>query len=87
MLDWKIGDRVEFSGNSACPADVGTVTSVCEDGEVWATWDSDGESNHFEANNTRFTKISSAKESETEEQKAVMLLLSLGYTITKMTGL
>ena len=82
MQNWKVGDRVQYLGSAMNASDTGTVTKI-EDGEVWAKWDSDGAEMHFDPSQTNFVKESSKDVEITQEHQAVMLLLSLGYTLTK----
>lgn len=82
MQNWKVGDRVRYLGNAMNAPDTGTVKNI-EDGEVWAEWDSDGAELYFNPSEKCFVRDSSEDVEITQEQQAVMLLLSLGYTITK----
>ena len=80
-VEWKVGDRVFYEGRYV--TDIGTVTEIESEGKVWARWDSDGDRNHFDSDNEKFTKMNSEPTDESAETKAVTLLLSLGYTLKK----
>lgn len=86
---FKLGDRVYWPGGEYAGEDRGTIvcyfneifsTNDCNETFVWVEWDS----------NKRVQKISVDKIQReyqnnllTNEQEAVMLLLSLGYTVSK----
>ena len=77
MSNWEIGDRVKFTGTDWCAEDTGTVIEIAPS-HIWARWDSDGFRASFNTDDPLFIKIPA-----TPEDKAVELLLSLGYTIKK----
>ena len=81
MIDWKVGDRVMYKYKNE--VDTGTVDRIDEDGLVWARWDSDGLCASFRPSDPGFTKMNSEPTDESAETKAVVLLLSLGYTLKK----
>ncbi len=57
---YNVGDRVRYFGNEHTSPDVGTVTSIEDDGTVWARWDSDNELNYFYSFSERFENVSDA---------------------------
>lgn len=92
MQDIKDGMRVYWDGGDYLSPDSGTVLLNYKDryelpyNSVWVKWDSDGEILHAKVEDLSAESIGEATETakETEkEQEAVMLLLSLGYTVSK----
>lgn len=78
-------DRVFFNGGSFTEPDTGVVVSVegsiyTSEGEVWVKWDSDGKVLFIDEGAIR---LQPNDIKVLNEQQAVTLLLSLGYTISK----
>ena len=78
-VDWKVGDRVVYEWNGY--RDTGTVTDI-DESEVLANWDKDGFA-YFDKTSPRYSKLTPESQFTTEEEQAVRLLLSLGYTLKK----
>lgn len=87
---FKLGDRVCWDGGLLVGMDSGVIST--NNGEaffenewgwnVWVKWDSDGEHNYINVNSIQH-KHPKQNNHLTNEQEAVMLLLSLGYTVSK----
>jgi len=82
-MEFVKGDRVVFAGSEFADADTGIVTSVDGSiyksfGYVWVKWDSNGAIQYISTDDIELESVKTQ-----DEQQAVMLLLSLGYTITK----
>jgi len=89
---FKVGDRVYWEGNQYISEDYGIVVEYegnhyikNEYGvdSVWVKWDSDNDVQYCEEDKLEFSYASVG--SVSSEQEAVMLLLSLGYTLSKYT--
>lgn len=89
---FKLGDRVYCDGDGLPEGvDHGSISKV--DGEVffedecgwnvWVKWDSDEMYEHILVKLIQHEWSSRQNNLLTNEQEAVMLLLSLGYTVTK----
>lgn len=85
--EFKLGDRVywhyeDFSDYGSIVEDNGKVFFLSEEGDIRVNvkWDSDKSIASADIKN--ITKVISPVTTE-EEQKAITLLLSLGYTISK----
>lgn len=81
--EFKEGDVVELPKQDGYARDTGVVVAVDGSiynrlGNIWVKWDSDGRVLH--ANPVHLSLVGNRG---TEEQEAVMLLLSLGYTVSK----
>lgn len=83
------GVRVYWPGNSWSDPDSGTITMYDENvpdsfwsgtDSVWVRWDSDDDLAHIHLD---LISLEAERNPATNEAEAVMLLLSLGYTITK----
>lgn len=78
------GMKVYWKGTNWGGPDTGVIKigyvgrSAAGENEVWVKWDSDGEILKIDVE-----ELTAVHEQSTEEQQAVMLLLSLGYTISK----
>jgi hypothetical protein len=81
QIDWKVGDRVVY--NYRGYRDTGIVEEVDEEHKrVWATWEKDGYG-YFSSENIKYSKLTLDSQFTSEEEQAVRLLLSLGYTLKK----
>lgn len=91
---FKLGDRVHWPGDNSSyyESDSGTISThngevffECNEGgggKVWVKWDSNGAYQYISVESIQHEQ---PKQSNilTNEQEAVMLLLSLGYTVSK----
>jgi hypothetical protein len=79
-IDWKVGDRVVYDHRGY--RDTGIVKEVDDGGRVWAGWEKDGY-DFFDPEDTKYSKPTPESQFTLEEEQAVRLLLSLGYTLKK----
>lgn len=82
----KEGVKVYWGGSEWTPSDTGTIVkydgSVFHDYDnVWVEWDSDGDVLHVQYNDLEV--ITNVAINDLTEEKAVMFLLSKGYTVSK----
>lgn len=84
----KEGVRVYWSGCENNPSDTGVIVkhgnSIFNDyfeDTIWVKWDSDGDVLHVPYNELEF--LNDTVTEQLTEQKAVMFLLSKGYTVSK----
>jgi hypothetical protein len=75
-VDWKVGDRVLAVGDMQ--VNEGVVTRL-EDNKVWATWTNVEDEKFFYPEDSVYFKLADVP----NEEQAVKLLLSLGYTLKK----
>jgi hypothetical protein len=81
QIDWKVGDRVVYDHRGY--RDTGIVKEVdVDNGRVWTAWDKQGY-DFFDSEDTKFSKLTPESQFTSEEEQAVRLLLSLGYTLKK----
>jgi hypothetical protein len=79
-VDWKVGDSVVYDHRGY--RDTGVVNEIDDQGLVWVTMEKDGYS-FFDPENLRYSKLTPESQFTLEEEQAVRLLLSLGYTLKK----
>ena len=84
----KEGVKVYWGGSKSVSADTGTIVKYngnifhdCFGDSVWVQWDSDGDVLYVPYNELEV--INNAVIKELTEEKAVMFLLSKGYTVSK----
>lgn len=89
---FKLGDRVYWDGDGFTEnVDHGTISKVGEEvffedecgWNVWVKWDSNELCEHILVKSIQHERSFRQNNLLTDEQEAVMLLLSLGYTVTK----
>lgn len=75
QYQFKAGDRVKHTADG----DQGTFIQYNLDGDVIVLWDKDGET----TNDPKYLSLITIDGASNKELDAVMLLLSLGYSISK----
>jgi len=79
---FKAGDRIilcEHQGNDSGEVVEFDGSIYSNDGGIWVKWDSDGKTLYIDEESIEFEEgLTNDK-----EQEAVMLLLNLGYTVSK----
>ena len=83
-MEFKAGDRVLYGINGLCK-ESGTVVErdgsiYTKNGYIWVKWDFDGKVLNTSEDSLELEKYGPL---DMNEQEAVMLLLSLGYTVSK----
>lgn len=75
QYQFKAGDRVKHTADE----DQGTFIQYNLDGDAIVLWDKDGEM----TNDSKYLDLINIEGASNKELEAVLLLLSLGYTISK----